>query len=495
VSARLVGILTVKGKWRQPWMAIGWLAFVVSTNAQAFDVFNTMAQVPSTASGALLSARGSVGPCTFGPPSQPLALPEAVDRTLCNNPKTQEAWANVKVQAAGVGIAKAAYLPTLSATAQSVRDDSITQVTDHPELSSANRETIDSESVSANWVLWDFGGRQAALKNASELLAAARASEDATLQDAFANVAKDYYAAQAAQGDVVAAQETESISHNSFVAASARVNKGIAPISDQLQAQTSYAQAVFARGKAQGDMEAALGRLAADMDMSPDTSLALPETAEGVLPDASFAESVASLIAQAKRTHPSVIAAQAQLDAAIAKADETRAQGLPTVSLTAKYSNNNQPATLGLGIPQFPATGHDWYFGIQVNIPLFEGFGRTYQIRQAEAQSEVQRDTVDEVMQKVALDVWTGYESLQTGTQNLTNTAALLNIATHSFDVASHRYTAGVGNILELLNAQAALADAKKQRIQALTDWRNDRLQLASKLGRLDMGSFGDDVR
>jgi outer membrane protein len=111
-------------------------------------------------------------------------------------------------------------------------------------------------------------------------------------------------------------------------------------------------------------------------------------------------QSVASLIEQAKRTHPSVLAAQAQLDAAIAKTDQTRAQGLPTISLTAKYSNNNQPASLGLGIPQFPATGHDWYFGIQVNIPLFEGFGRTYQIRQAEAQSEVQRDTVDEVVQE-----------------------------------------------------------------------------------------------
>ncbi|WCM21976.1 TolC family protein [Paraburkholderia bryophila] len=445
-----------------------------------------MRGVSSTASGSLIHHDVGNSPCVFGLVGVPLELTEAVERTLCSNPKTREAWANVKVQAAGVGIARAGYLPTLSATWQGVRDDSVTNVTGHPDLSSANRATVRSESVSANWVLWDFGGHRAALRNASELLAAARANEDATLQDAFANVATDYYAAQAAQGGLSAAQETESTTHDSFAAATARVDRGIAPVSDALQAQTSYAQAVFARGKAEGDLKAALGKLAADMDLSPATDLVLPDAAEGVMPDASFTDSIADLIDEAKRTHPSVIAAQAQLEAAIAKTRQVRAEGLPSISFTAKYSSNNQPATLGLGIPQFPATGHDWYFGVQVSIPLFEGFGRTYQVRQAEAQSEVQRDTVDEAVQQVALDVWTSYQTLQTGTQNLTSTAALLDIATRSFEAARHRYAAGVGNILELLNAQAALADAKKQRVQALTDWRNDRLQLAAKLGRLD---------
>lgn len=63
----------------------------------------------------------------------------------------------------------------------------------------------------------------------------------------------------------------------------------------------------------------------------------------------------------------------------------------------------------------------------------------------------------------------------------------LLDIAQQSEDAAQHRYQAGVGNILELLNAQSALATAKKQRVQALMDWRTARLELAGKLGRLGM--------
>ncbi|MFM0702504.1 TolC family protein, partial [Paraburkholderia sediminicola] len=87
-------------------------------------------------------------------------------------------------------------------------------------------------------------------------------------------------------------------------------------------------------------------------------------------------------------------------------------------------------------------------------------------------------------------DVWNSYHSLQTNIQNVGNTATLKQIAQRSFDVARHRYAVGVGNILELLAAQKSLSEAKQQRIQALTDWRASRLQLAAKMGRLDAGDL-----
>ncbi|SDG42943.1 TolC family protein [Paraburkholderia phenazinium] len=456
------------------------------TSAWAVDVFGTNSGVPATPAAAILAANTG-SPCEFGPPGAPLRLEEAVDRALCENPKTREAWANVKVQAAGVGVAKAAYLPTVSGTWQDVRDDQVTNVTGYPALSSANRSTVQNGSVSLNWVLYDFGGRKAALDNARELLAAARANQDATLEDIFSTVATDYYAAQAAAGKLTAAEETERTAHDSFAAASVRVSKGVAAITDQLQAQTSYAQATYNRAKAEGDLQTSLGTLASDMSLNPSEHIVLPAVGDGVTPDRDFTESVEELIDEAERTHPSVAAARAQLDAAIAKEQETRAEGLPSISFVTKYSHNNQPASLGLGEPQFPATGHDWYFGIQVQIPLFEGFGRTYQVRQAHAQVEVQQYTLDEARQQVGLDVWKSYQSLQTDTQNLQNTASLLQIAQQSFDAAKHRYNSGVGNILELLNAQSSLSEANRQRIQALTDWRAARLQLAAKIGRLDI--------
>src|SRR5262249_10278732 len=234
------------------------------------------------------------------------------------------------------------------------------------------------------------------------------------LEASFAKVAKDYYAAQAAQGALAAAEEIERTASDSFQAASARTSKGVAPITDQLQAQTSYAEAIVNRTKAQGDEQNALGVLATDMDLNPNAPITLPEVSEGVAPGDDFDSSIADLIDEARRTHPSVLAAQAQYEAALAKVKQTRAQGLPSVSLVARYSENNQPTALEIGQPQLPTNGHEWYVGFQVTIPIFSGFLRTYQVREAEAQAELQRDAVDAAQQQVGLDVWTSYQALQT---------------------------------------------------------------------------------
>jgi outer membrane protein len=448
----------------------------------ALDVLRTAGGIPATPAGAIVPNEAG---CQFDLPARPLLLGEAVERALCSNPKTREAWADVKVQAAGLGVARAAYLPTISGTGQMVRDGSVTDVTGHPNLSSSTLATVRAESVSLNWTLYDFGARGAALRNASALLAAAQATQNATLQSVFVTVAKNYYAAQAAAGALAAAIDIERMAADSAKVASVRVDRGIAPVSDALQSQTAYAQAVLSRIKADGTWRTAEGTLAADLDLSPDVPLELPSVTDGVQPDAAFAESVGELIDEARHTHPGVMAAQAQVDAAAAKVSQTRAEGLPSLSLVSKYSRNNQPATLGLGIPEYPATGREWYVGVQLTIPFFEGFSRTYQVRQMQAQLEKQQDALDDARQQVGLEVWNSYQALESSTGTVKDSGTLLDVAQRSFVAAEHRYQAGVGNILELLNAQTALANAQQQRVQAFSDWRYAWLRLAGSLGRL----------
>lgn len=457
-------------------------ALFISPSARAFDVLRTAGGISPTPAGAIVP---DVTACQFGPPARPLLLSEAIERALCGNPKTREAWADAKAQAAGLGVARAAYLPTISGNGQFVRDNSVTDVRGHPDLSSATQATVHSETVSLNWTLYDFGARPAAVRNASALLAAAQSTQSATLQSLFVAVAKDYYAAQAAAGALAAALDVERMAADSAKVASVRVDKGIAPISDALQSQTAYTQAVLSRTKAQGTWQTAAGTLASDIDLSLDTPLELPTATDSVQPDPAFVHSVGELIEDATRTHPAILAAQARVDAAAAKVDQTRAEGLPNLSLVSKYSRNNQPATLGLGIPEYPATGREWYVGVQLTIPFFDGFSRMYQVRQTQAQLEKQQYTLDDARQQVGLEVWTSYQSVQTSTDMVKDSAALLDIAQRSFTAAQRRYQAGVGNILELLNAQTALANAQQQRVQALADWRAARLRLAGSLGRL----------
>lgn len=466
---------------------IGLLALNHAVPALGFDPLLVERTVAPTPSGSLLGIARS---CEFGELGKPLTLIEAVGRTLCRSPATRAAWASVAEQAAAVGVARAAYLPTLTGNWQGVRDQSATNVSDLPQLSSKSIATVQSESVTLNWVLFDFGSRAAALRNADALLAAARATQDTTLQSEFDAVAKDYYAAQAAQGACEAAREIERMTRDSMVAAQARVDRGAAPITDALQAQTQHDEAVFNLVKADGDKQTALGSLASHMGFDPSQPVVVMPVTRTQPPGQQFDVSVSMLIEEVKATHPSVLAAQAQVEAARAKVEQTRAEGLPSMSLVGKYSRSNQPQSLGLGMPTFPATGHDSYVGIQVTIPLFEGFSRHYRIDQARAEQEREQDLLDNARQQVALDVWKSYYALQTATRNASNSTNLLAISQRAFEAAQHRYEAGVGNILELLNTQTALANARQRQVQALTDWDYARLDLAAKLGRLSINDL-----
>lgn len=471
----------MNGRWVL-WVAATMLLCLGAERSWATDPFHIGRSVPSNVAAPLFAGHSA---CTFGPPGTPLTLQEAIERALCNNPDTRDAWTIIEERAAAVGISKASYLPTLSATVQGVHDDSITRVRGHSELSSNYSTVVHSGNVSLAWILYDFGGRRAALDNAKALLSAAQANEDSVLQQTFADAAKAYYAAVAAREQLRADEAVVQDAQSSLAAAQHRSSRGIAPITELYQAQTAYEQARITQTRDQGQAMVAQGNLANVMALSPDTPMTLDGLDETTPPDETFQRSVSQLMAQAERTHPAIIAAEKELEAARAGVTQAKAQGRPTIKLVAQYSQNNEPVQLGLGLPHYPATGHDGYVGIQVSVPIFSGFATSYQIRQARAQVDQQSVAVDKAKQQVALQVWTSYQNLQSDSQNLAYSSQMQSVATQAWESAQRRYRSGIGTILELLSTQTALAQARQQHIEALTAWRYDRLALASALGQL----------
>jgi outer membrane protein len=234
-----------------------------------------------------------------------------------------------------------------------------------------------------------------------------------------------------------------------------------------------------------------MGALATAMALPPDTSLTLISLDEDARPADEFLQGVTQLIDEAVRTHPTIVAAQKQLEAAMAGVIASKADGRPSVRLVGEYSRNNEPVQLGLGLPHYPSTGRDGYIGIQVSVPIFSGFANTYLIKQAQAEVDARSIAVDKARQQVALQVWQSYQILQTGTKNLGTSSNLEKVATAAWQSAQRRYRSGAGTILELLSTQTALAQARQQRVQALSDWHYERLALAASLGRLGPADIG----
>jgi outer membrane protein len=455
-------------------------------SATSDDIFGTGAQVPPSPAAPLLSG-ANADYCRQEAISSPLELFDAIERALCESPKTRSAWAAIKVAAANLGISKSAYLPTLVGTVKYAYQHNVTQVSDASQLQSNFAKPVNEESLALGWVLYDFGARAASLKNSKALLLAAQANHDATVQSIFASTAKDYFSAQASNANVLSKRRIENAAHDNLGAAAARVAKGVAPVTDQLQANTAFAQAVYERAKAEGDLRAAVGTLAVDMSLSPDEALNLPELDSGALPDTHFVRAVHDLLEEARQAHPKVLAAAAQWQAALANIHFVRARGFPVLRLVGESDRSDQPVSASLGQPELPALTKENYIGIKIEIPLFEGFNRNYQVRQAEAQADMQEQGLRDTQQQVAVSVWSSVQELQSDTENMRNTDVVLQSARQAFDAAQHRYQSGVGNILEILNAQSTLSASEQQWIKAQLDWRTARLQLAASMGTLGM--------
>ncbi len=427
------------------------------------DPFSTEEMLPPKPALRMGGAAGD--PCAEAMPDRALNLLEVVNFALCNNPQTREVWASSRVQAAQIGVSKASYLPSATLNASDNRSKT------------GAAASVDQRSVgiTLSYLLYDFGARAANLENARQLLTAAIATQDSTVQTVFLAAVQAFYQAQATLAALDASLESERAAKESFAAAQARYSAGSATPADKLQAQTAYSQATLNRITADGNRKNAQGTLANMLGLDANRNVMLVAANKSAMPD-DFEGDISTLIEEARRRRPDLQAAAAQVRAAEASAEATRATGRPTISLTGKADQNSSS-----GI-----NSHSSLVGINLSVPIFSGYAPTYRVRAAESQVDAKNAQLERLRLQVALDVWTAYQHLTTATQSLRSTADLLNSAEQSERVVLGRYKAGVGSMLDVLNAQSALASARQQRIQSTFDWNISRATLAQTMGSLD---------
>jgi len=424
-------------------------------------------------------------------PVGPLSLQQAISLALCHSPQTRLAWAAVLSQAAQLGQAKAAYLPTLNVSASRSVDNTSTQTAGDFASANATHVLATGKVATMSWLLLDMGGRAANVRQSQQALNAALASQDAAMQTLFANTAQAYYDTWAAQAALDSSRQNEASARETLAAANARVRLGAAIAPEALQARSALAQASLARARAEGTAQLTAGTLAATLGLDARTPLNLvPDAAldadasDSIAPRDSatltqYLSDIDGLIDRAALDHPSVRAAQAQLAAAQAKHDATVAEGLPTLSASVGRYVNGRPNT-----PLSSSSTRETLSSLQINFPLFDGFSRNYRVRDTVAQIGARRADLAAAKAQASLDVWRSFQTLQAETASVAASAELLRDAAAVVDAAKARLRAGAVDLLELINADRDLANARQERIRALAAWRSSRLKLLASLGR-----------
>ncbi|MDP9359874.1 MAG: TolC family protein [Acidobacteriota bacterium] len=395
-----------------------------------------------------------------------LELAQIVDLALSNNPLTRTTWLEARASEANLGSVRAAYLPTVDLGASLTRAHTI----------SSTATTLAAPALSLNYLLFDFGGRNAATEAARQTLIAADYTHNQALQDVILRVEQAYYDYLDAKALLIAQTSTIKERQTSLDSADARHRAGVATIADVLQARTALSQAQLTYETIDGNLHRLQGTIATTMGLPAATPFEVGELPLDV-PARQVSDAVESLIGRAVAERPDLAAARAAIERARARVTVMRAQGLPSVGLGASVA---PVFTNGINQHTTPYSA-----GVSLRFPLFTGFRNTYDVRAAEIETQLAAENARGLEQQINLQVWTSYYDLQTAMQRLTTSRDLLRNAQESVDVALGRYRAGIGNILDLLTAEAALENARAEEVQARTDWFLSVAQLAHDTGTL----------
>ncbi len=403
-----------------------------------------------------------------------MTLADVVDVALANNLQTRATWLTALSQAADVGNKRAAYYPTLGLTASATRSKQVFLGGSY-----VLEQTNYGPTVTLNYLLFDFGGRKANLEETRAALLAADWQHNSTIQAVILQVEEAYYGYLNAKAQLEAADSSLHEAQVNLDAARKRHEVGVATVADVLQAQTAVSQAQLVQQSLTGQIETLRGALATAMGIPANTPFDV-----GMLPSdveiEPITEAAEPLIAKAIANRPDLAAARWQAAKAEVHVRTIKSQVYPTLGLTGNANRTYyHPHSYGL-------YSDTWSAAALLSVPLFTGFANTYNVRKAKADAAVSETQAGSVEQQVVLDVWTNVANMKTAAQQVKTARDLLAAAQESERVALARYKDGVGSILDLLTAQAALSSARAQEIQARSNWFVAVAQLGYATGTLE---------
>jgi outer membrane protein len=400
------------------------------------------------------------------------SLAALTEHALRERPESRVAWLGIQAEAARLDAATAANWPTLIGQLFFTQSRSLSS-------SGTAAPTLHryGPSLSLAYVLYDFGARAASIDAQRYQLVASLLNSNRVLQDVIAEVEAAYFALLGVQAQVDALAQLEKSLRASLDAAEVRLQGGLVSRADQLRARAALAEAQLARQAAERDQakaEAAL-KLAAGIEQMASLVLDWKTT----LPTELDAKNLlAELLAEAQRQRPDLQALQATADSARAEAERARAARWPSLSLAASGGRS-------FFLEDDRVASNSYNVGVNLSLPLFDGGRLAAEARAAERDAERLQAGIEAQRSQVARAVTDAYHDVRHAQAQREGVAVQFDSANESALAAEARYTAGVGSLLELLTAQAALARARQSASQADSDWLAAFSRLNHALGRL----------
>ncbi len=156
---------------------------------------------------------------------------------------------------------------------------------------------------------------------------------------------------------------------------------------------------------------------------------------------------------------------------------------IPTASLRAAYSKLSQSNAFDLltGAPWFSSS----YIGVTVDVPIFGGFLKEANIKQAQIQLEQTHNTIQNMKLQIDQDVDSSINSFNSSITNLNNQQKNLGLAEKVYDLTKKKYESGLASTTDISNAQADLTTAQTSYVVSLYNAVLAKIDYLKAIGKL----------
>jgi outer membrane protein TolC len=155
------------------------------------------------------------------------------------------------------------------------------------------------------------------------------------------------------------------------------------------------------------------------------------------------------------------------------------AERYPSLAFNADYGVAGQHADQSHGVMDVRAT---------LNVPILTGGATHGDILEAQAQLEQSRELLENLRGQIDADVRTALFNLESSSEQVAVATSNIDLAQRTLTQSRDRFSAGVTDTVEVVQAQEQVASANEQYISSLYNFNYAKIALARAMGAAEVG-------
>lgn len=392
-----------------------------------------------------------------------LTVEQATAQALANQPLIQQAQATVAAARARVGEAQSAYYPRVSATGSYnhvLPDETIT----FGALGSFSLVPVDifDFNVGASVVIFQFGKTEVQVKLAESGVSAAQIGLEQIRTSLAYQTAQGFYTVLFLTRQLEAVDSQMQNLQEHLAITRLKAQTGSATRYDELATEVRISALQSQRIDAENQLTKQSIGLKQLLGLPADAALDLV----GGFPSPSAAGQDGTQLLADALTHRNDVKQAVEGEGA-AELNRRLATNGAWPSLSAHGALGYKNGILTASNLNINALQFNWVVGLQLNVPIFQGFLIARMGEEAEKKIAAARENTLAVKQSAATQVMQAMQDVEAGRRQIQSAEAQLAQAQEMLQVVKLQYDLGMLTNLEYLDAQAALERAQLGGIQA----------------------------